>query len=87
MSDINRTVQPQEINFGFRKQSDDSIFVAKSKALISCAPPRSLSAPWFLADFPMRLRYIYLKPVKTQLLKYGLTLDLMLFKHCYQIKA
>ena len=27
------------------------------------------------------------KPVKTQLLQYSPTLDLMLFKHCYRIKA
>ena len=32
-------------------------------------------------------RYIYLKPVETQLLEYDPTLDLMLFKHCYQIKG
>ena len=30
---------------------------------------------------------IYLKPVKTQLLLYGLTLDLMLLKLYYRIKA
>ena len=32
------------------------------------------------------LKHIYLTPVKTQLLQYNLTLDLMLYYHSYQIK-
>ena len=33
------------------------------------------------------LYYIYLTPVKTQLLHYNLARDLMLFYHSYKIKA
>ena len=41
----------------------------------------------FLQDLSNGLEYIYLTPVKTQLLQYNLTRDLMLFYHSVKIKA